>query len=575
MVRSRRRYFLPLAVLGFLVVVCVGWFMMMSPSSHPGPQNIEAPAEMQKLSQEFASDVQTHISQIRTVMLDLSRNLTGLTPDDPRTVGLIRSYYNQYPDATGFAWVDANGSVCREPVYSLPTILNSPEIAAINESSFAGHDILMIGPLASRTYGMVLCFVVPVYAEDGTYNGFVCMSHVAVLLLNVTPDTPYFKDTFYGMWVINDDGTYLYHPDSGLIGQNIYTDPLFLNAPSILPGIKMIAASPEGALNYTGYEPSFTTVVEKTGVWTTVSFGGQDVRLVLDSYFYEPPETVLPKKINLSEMRHLAESIVVYASAHGKEQTLAAINDPTGPFTVPGYGIAAFDMDGTMLAKPSEPYGVGMDRSNFRDTYGMLSVESMINRCLQGGGYVHSYLTYPYTDHLARLRLAYVLPVGNNDWFISVGGSVQDHLVSYNLSKRTDVVRTVHEAEKYVADFGKEAALAKMMDPADPLAREDTYLFALDYNGTLLADDVSPADVGKDVFYYTDSYGNSPIRELTIVARAGGGYFYIQSEDPVTRQYLLSLGYVEPVDDTWCIASTIKVDTYEPLAETSGVHRVG
>lgn len=570
-----RRSLLPILALLLLVAVCIGGFLLIPHSSPASPQSIEAPAEMQELSGELASDIQIHTSRIKTVLQNLSRDLHGLTPDNPRAQDIIRSYYDRYPDAAGLAWVDAHGIICREPINSLSAILNSPEIVALNESSFAEHDILMIGPLASRTYGMVLCFVVPVYAEDGTYNGYLCMSHLAVLLLNATPDTPFFKDTIYGLWVINSEGTYLYHPDSGLIGQNIYTDPLFLNAPSILPGIKIIVTSPAGAMNYTGYEPSLTEVVEKTGVWTTVSFGGQDLRLVLDKYFYEPPEPVLSEKMNLSVMRHLAESLLVYASDHEKEETLAAINDPSGPFSVPGYVVLAFDMDGTLLAKPTDPYGVGMDRSNYRDTYDMLSVESMINRCLQGGGHVHSYLTYPYTDHQARLYLCYVLPVGNNDWFIGVSGPVQEHLVSYNLSKRTDIVQTVRDAEEYVLAYSKKAALAKMMDPADPVVNRDTYLFALDYNGTLLAADPAYSSVvGKDVFDYTDSYGNSPIREIVMLARVGGGYFYIETEDPITHQYVLSLGYTEPVDESWCIVSIIHVDTYEPPLGASEVYHV-
>ncbi len=558
-----RRSFLYVVVL-IIAVACVGVFLMMPHSSQSNPQYIDAPAEMQELSLEFASDVQSQTAHIASDLKNLSQNLSGLTPDDPYTSELIRNYYDLYPDAAGVAWVDVNGSVCRVPMFSISAILESPEIAAINESSFAEQECLLIGPLLSRTYGMVLCFVVPVYTEDGTYNGFVCMPHPTVLLLNATPGTPYFKDTIYGLWVINADGTYLYHPDAGLIGQNIYTDPLFMTEPSVLTGVRAVVASPAGAMKYTGYELSFTTVVEKTGVWTTVPFGGQELRLVLDNYSYVPPKETLPEKTVTSDrLRSIAESMLVYASAHGKEKTLAAINNPSGPFAVSGYAVFAFGMNGTMLAAPSEPYGVGMDRTNYRDAYGIRSVNLMINRCLQGGGYINYYQTDPYLDQQALLKLAYVLPV-NEDWFIGVGGQVLDHPVSYDIQYRMKLVRTVQAAEAYVTAFGKEAALSKMMDPTDPLViPKDTHLFALDYNGTLLADETDLAAVGNDVFFYTNSYGDSPIRETSLIARAGGGYFYIESDDPVTGQYVLSLCYVEPVDETWCIACVMLLNSYD------------
>lgn len=562
---AARHYSIPLAALLLLVIVCIGTVLLMH-LSYPGPQYIDAPLEMQESSQEFASDVQAHTSNIESVLKNLSGDLTGLTPDDPRAGDLIRTYYDQYPDAAGIVWVDANGSVCREPVYSMSVLLAAPEIAALNESSFAEHDVLMIGPLVSQTYGMVLCFAVPVYAEDKTYNGFVCIAHLPALLLNETPGTPYFKETDYELWVINDDGTYLYHPDAGLIGQNIYTDPMFVSEPSVLTGVRAVVEKPSGAMNYTGYDLSCTEVVEKTGVWTTVSFGGQDIRLVLDDYSYDVSQILFPDTIVTPDnLKSIAESMLVYAFENGRELTLNAMNNPSGPFATPGYDVFAFSMNGTLLSMPSQTYGVGMDRTNYRDAYSMLSVTSMINRCMQGGGYVHYYLKYPYTDEQARLGLAYVMPVDEN-WFIGVDGPVQDHSVTYDMTKRTEVVHTVQAAQEYVLAFGREAALAKMMDATDPLVKEDTHLFALDYNGTLLADETNRSNVGKDVFYHTDSYGNSPIREVVMVARTGGGYLYIESENPVTHQHMLYLTYVEPVNDTWCIASAISLDAYDVSA---------
>lgn len=158
-------------------------------------------------------------------------------PTFPQTTAILRAFFDAYADASGIAWVDANRSVCTVPLFSIADILSSPEIPQITQESFAGDDVLLIGPVYSNTYGMVLCFAAAVYMPEGTHNGFVCMPHIPALMLNDTPGTPYFKDTGYELWIINANGTYLYHPDAGFIGGNVYTFVLCRNTPSVAEGV--------------------------------------------------------------------------------------------------------------------------------------------------------------------------------------------------------------------------------------------------------------------------------------------------------------------------------------------------
>lgn len=116
---------------------------------------------------------------------------------------------------------------------------------------------------------------------------------------------------------------------------------------------------------------------------------------MLDEYTAPAPTVVIPENPDILGTAPLAESTLVYANKYGKDAAIAEFNNPNGAFSKEGYEIFAYDINGTVLAMPSDPQLIGENRINYRDSYGMRTVHSFMNRCLKGGGYVHYYETVP------------------------------------------------------------------------------------------------------------------------------------------------------------------------------------
>jgi hypothetical protein len=59
-----------------------------------------------------------------------------------------------------------------------------------------------------------------------------------------------------------------------------------------------------------------------------------------------------------------------YAVKEGRENAIAAFNNPDGPFISGELYIFAYDFNGTVLALPFQPEVIGTDRSATSDIYG-------------------------------------------------------------------------------------------------------------------------------------------------------------------------------------------------------------
>lgn len=483
---------------------------------------------------------------------------------------MLHELYKIFPESTGVAWVDANGTTVTYPMFNQPMLLASPEFKSITEESFAENDILLMGPVYSNTYGMVLCLIVPVYSRDGTYNGYLCVTQTPNVLINETPGTPFYKNTTYELWVGNNNGDVLYHPDSSYIGTNYYINPRYQQQVELHYGLGRVFAEPEGTAVYQFYPLGGSDRVNKTVIWKTLSFGGQDLRLVLADYPRDPVDITFPPNPNVDKMISDVQQMAAYAKRNGQIATLSAMSNPNGLFTDENYEIFAYTMDGTVLSMPSREYLVGENRINHKGVWGLTIIQNMINRCLQGGGYVHYYDAVPYLDYQAVFGVAYVLPIDEN-WCVGAQMPILNHTVTYDIRDRYTLVRTVQAVQDYIATYGKEAALAMIMDPSDELTSGEDHIFAVDYNGILLADETNPQMVGKDIFYLTDPHGTSVIREIVMVAKQGGGYVLTETADSTTGAYTMILVYVQPVDDEWCVVSSTPLDSFVVI-EGEGHH---
>ena len=129
----------------------------------------------------------------------------------------------------------------------------------------------------------------------------------------------------------------------------------------------------------------------------------------------------------------------------------------------------------------------------------------------------------------------------------------------------------VTRAAAYAKQQGKEVALAAFNDVDGPFIEDGLYVFAYEIDGTVIALPYQQALIGTNRAGITDTNGVEFIRQLTEVAKDGGGSVYYTYPNP-GENYLeeFKVSYVAPVDDTWFVGSGIYLHEHPatfPLAE--------
>ncbi len=142
--------------------------------------------------------------------------------------------------------------------------------------------------------------------------------------------------------------------------------------------------------------------------------------------------------------------------------------------------------------------------------------------------------------------------------------SIAQPIDSTTISSREELVSFVDHALAYVRDNGKEAALKEFNNRSGPFVEGDSYIIALDFNGTVLADPLRPWAVGRSEKESPDVNGVYTTKNFMNVASRGSGYAYCVnpclSHNNATE---LKLAYVASVDGDLWLASSF------PLANVS------
>ena len=130
------------------------------------------------------------------------------------------------------------------------------------------------------------------------------------------------------------------------------------------------------------------------------------------------------------------------------------------------------------------------------------------------------------------------------------------HLVS---PQGLELVDLVERGAAYGRNHEKATAFAEISNQTGSLvAPAGHYLYAYDYNGTLLAHPYLQAAVGSSLIERQDPFGMKNIRALRDTARDGGGFivFVWPNPDKENREEL-KIGYVLPVDEDWWVGSGV------------------
>lgn len=279
--------------------------------------------------------------------------------------------------------------------------------------------------------------------------------------------------------------------------------------------------------------------------------------LITASGYPVPPEKLVA----------FVEKAYEYAHEHGQESALREFNNPTGRFVEGELYIFAYDYNGTLLAHPYERDMVGTNRLNWTDIRGLPVFRDGAFTASSGGGFI-AYL-YPAPkggtiDEKAldtyQPKIGYAFPA-TDTWWIGSEIYLADMLPEGSSRPQivTEMIRLVERCAVYGREKGSAITFAEISNRSGMFVdTEGHYVYAYDYNGTLLAHPYLPEKIGSNLINKRDPFGMENIRALANTAHSGGGYVvFIWPNPGKGNREELKIGYVLPVDDTWWVGSGV------------------
>lgn len=287
-----------------------------------------------------------------------------------------------------------------------------------------------------------------------------------------------------------------------------------------------------------------------------------------------PPD--IPAAMTPEDLAGFVHEAAAYAGHAGKEPALSLFNRNPGAFTRGDLYVYAYDYHGTLLAHPYQRESVGTNRLDWTDARGLPAIRIGAHVAAHGGGFIAYLYPAPSASGINESsaesyvpKIGYAYPAGG-DWWIASGIYFSD-LEDARPGKYPDAVAgmvdLVERGAAYGRGHGDEAAFAEISNASGMFVDADAhYLYAYDYNGTLLAHPHLKDAIGTSLIERTDPFGMKNIRALCDTARSGGGFIVFVWPNPVREnRQELKIGYVLPVDDRWWVGSGVY------LSEVTGV----
>lgn len=266
-----------------------------------------------------------------------------------------------------------------------------------------------------------------------------------------------------------------------------------------------------------------------------------------------PTGTIAPLAIRYpvtsQDIKDYVDHAAVWAMEHGRNEAIAAFGNATGPFVAGDVYIYALDYEGIALALPFQPGMVGTDFTPLLDGSGKPYTAVEIQLVKSGGGYILYHYPYPADDQPGRQKLSYVRPVDDTYWIGAGLYTSEDRLIDPELRQ------FLADAKAYAETNGQEKALAAFNDPNGPFIDGELYIFAYDYNGTVLSWPYRPDQIGMNRTNATDPMGIYHIQSFITTARRGGGVVDYYTTNPFTNTTELKVSWVTDVDGTWFIGA--------------------
>jgi polar amino acid transport system substrate-binding protein len=241
----------------------------------------------------------------------------------------------------------------------------------------------------------------------------------------------------------------------------------------------------------------------------------------------------------------------------GIEKALEVFNDRNGDFVRGELYIIAYDFNGTRLAHPYLPEGIGKNALNVTDSNGVANVENMREVARRGSGFTYYIWPNPAHSDAEELKLTYVLKVDEGLW-LAAGTYLRIHTPVFSNESREDLVAFVEGARDFALNTSKEVAFKTFNDLNGSYVEGNHYIFAYDFGGNCLALPIQPELLGVNRINITDSNGVEYIQDMIALAQSGDGFVYYIKTDPaenMTQGFKLS--YITKVDDTWWLGAGI------------------
>ena len=277
-----------------------------------------------------------------------------------------------------------------------------------------------------------------------------------------------------------------------------------------------------------------------------------------------------------ADLTTLVNRAVAYARENGREKAIAAFNDPNGSFVQGDVYVFSEAYDGTALAEPFHHELVGTSVKNMTDRYGVPLFQNVVETTRYGIGFMSYDYPNPKNNNRIEPKLSVVSDV-DGTYYVGAGtyegaGIVYPSAALGPATREytvTDLTGFVKQAVTYARANGKEKAIAVFNDPKGQFADGELAIMAVDFNGTVIANSLSP-DTAKNhinLINYHDPDGVPTIREMRDLALKGGGFSYTVAAVTKDRKtfYAPKIDYAEPVDNEYWIFAGIIIPGYEQL----------
>ena len=206
-----------------------------------------------------------------------------------------------------------------------------------------------------------------------------------------------------------------------------------------------------------------------------------------------------------AEVVKLVEKAVAYLQKNNLGESLHAFSHDKS-FVKGAIYLFAYDYNGVCLAHGKDNARTWQNRITHRDAFGVPYVKMMIDKAKDGGGWVN----YQREN---TAKLSYVKGVNKDGKKILIGAGY------YPVSKRDAVVALVRGAVEHfnvkVAEGNiPRTAFSEFSYPLGKFVVGDLYLYALRFDGLMMAQGDRPGLIGTNALNYQDSQGKFINRDI-------------------------------------------------------------